>query len=176
MQSWLSRASRGLATLCRLVSGAALVAMLLVTVADVVSRYLYRLTDGAFSWSVIGSVELVSYLMLFSLLAAMAANVEKGQVVVEAFSQRLGDPWKARLSGLYLLGFVALGGIVCLGLWASAVSAAAHGEVTQDLRLPMGPIYAIAALLSALLALRGLLQAVLGAVYGVRVVAVEEVP
>ncbi len=165
MQSTLERASQWLALLCKLVAGIALVALLGVTIADVSTRYLYRLTEGAIALHVSGSVELVSYLMLFSLLAAMAANVEKSQVVVEAFSHGLSPTLKNRLHGVYLLGFAALGLILFLGLVDSAASAARHGEVTQDLRIPMGPIYYAAAVLSLLLGLRSLVHAVLSAVF-----------
>ncbi|WP_280554034.1 TRAP transporter small permease subunit [Halomonas sp. 25-S5] len=166
MQSTLERASQWLALLCKLVAGIALVGLLAVTIADVSTRYLSRLTEGAIALRVSGSVELVSYLMLFSLLAAMAANVERSQVVVEAFSHGLSPTLKNRLHGVYLLGFTALGLILFLGLVDSAASAARHGEVTQDLRLPMGPIYYAAALLSLLLGLRSLVHAVLSAVFG----------
>ncbi|MEQ5803143.1 TRAP transporter small permease subunit [Halomonas sp. H10-9-1] len=165
MQSTLERASHWLALACRLVAGLALVALLGVTIADVVTRYLYRLTEGAIALRVSGSVELVSYLMLCSLLAAMAANVEKSQVVVEAFSHGLSPNLKNRLHGVYLLGFAALGLVLFLGLLDSATAAARHGEVTQDLRMPMGPIYTVAAALSLLLGLRSLIHALLSAVF-----------
>lgn len=166
MQTQLERASQWLALLCKLVAGIALVGLLGVTIADVGTRYLSRLTEGAIALRVSGSVELVSYLMLFSLLAAMAANVEKSQVVVEAFSHGLSPTIKNRLHGVYMLGFTALGLILFLGLLDSASAAARHGEVTQDLRIPMGPIYYAAAVLSLLLGLRSLVHAVLSAVFG----------
>ncbi|MDI5890307.1 TRAP transporter small permease [Halomonas rhizosphaerae] len=166
MQTQLERASQWLALLCKLVAGIALVGLLGVTIADVGTRYLSRLTEGAIALRVSGSVELVSYLMLFSLLAAMAANVEKSQVVVEAFSHGLSPTIKNRLHGVYLLGFTALGLVLFLGLLESAASATRHGEVTQDLRIPMGPIYYAAAVLSLLLGLRSLIHAVLNAVFG----------
>ncbi|SPJ32171.1 TRAP transporter small permease [Kushneria phyllosphaerae] len=175
MQQGLLGLGRWLEVLGRFVAGVALAAMLAVTVADVTLRYLYRLTDGAVTLRITGSVEMVSYLMLFALLASMAANVEKGQVVVEAFSHRLNETLKTRLNGFYLLGFTALGLLVALGLWDSAVSAEGHGEVTQDLRLPMGPIYAVAAGLSLLLGVRSLIFAVLGLVFNYRVASVEEI-
>ncbi|MGQ4878083.1 TRAP transporter small permease subunit [Billgrantia sp. LNSP4103-1] len=166
MQVHLERVSHWLALVCRLVAGVALVALLAVTIADVGTRYLARITEGAVALRVSGSVELVSYLMLFALLAAMAANVEKSQVVVEAFSHGLSQGIKNRLHGFYLLGFAALGLVLFLGLLDSAAAAARHGEVTQDLRLPMGPIYTVAAGLSLLLGLRSLLHALLSAVFG----------
>ncbi len=167
MQAYLEKASHWLALLCRWVAGIALAALLLVTIADVSTRYLYRLTEGAIALRVSGSVELVSYLMLCSLLAAMAANVEKSQVVVEALSHRLPQWIKNRLHGVYLIGFAALGMVLFTGLLDSAAAASRHGEVTQDLRLPMGPIYYAAAVLSLLLGVRSALHALLGALFGV---------
>lgn len=165
MHSSLQRASHWLALICRLVAGIALIGLLGVTITDVGTRYLARMTEGAISFRVSGSVELVSYLMLFALLAAMAANVEKSQVVVEAFSHRLPQAIKNRLQGLFLLGFMALGLILFMGLLDSAAAATRHGSTTQDLRLPMGPIYHVAAILSLLLGLRSLIHALLGMIY-----------
>lgn len=167
MQSTLYRASHWLALVCRLVAGAALIGLLSVTIADVSTRYLARLTEGAIALRVSGSVELVSYFMLFALLAAMAANVEKSQVVVEAFSHRLPQTIKNRLQGAFLLGFTALGLILFVGLLDSAAAATRYGEITQDLRLPMGPIYQLAAVLSLLLGIRSLIHALLGVIYAV---------
>ncbi|WP_104204383.1 TRAP transporter small permease subunit [Billgrantia saliphila] len=166
MRAFLERASHWLALVCRVVAGIALLALLTVTIADVGTRYLYRLTEGAIALRVSGSVELVSYLMLCALLAAMAANVERSQVVVEAFSHGLAPAIKHRLHGVYLLGFAALGLALFLGLLESATAASRHGEVTQDLRLPLGPIYQVAAALSLLLGVRSLIHALLGAVFG----------
>ncbi|MCT8468842.1 TRAP transporter small permease [Chromohalobacter canadensis] len=166
MQQGLTRLSHWLGSLCRIIAGIALLALLSVTILDVVLRYLSDLTGGAVSLSVSGSVELVSYLLLFSLLAAMAASVEKSQVVVEALTHRMKDALKARLHGFYLLGFMVLGIILCVGLINSGLGAIAHGEVTQDLRISMGPIYLFAAFLSALLSLRSLMHVLLSGVFG----------
>ncbi len=169
----LLRFSGWLEVFSRLIAGIALIGLLGVTIVDVALRYLFRVSDGALSLSVTGSVELVSYLMLFALLAAMAANVEKAQVVVEAFSHGLRDSLKARIAGVYLLGFVVLGLVLAVGLWDAGASAASYGETTQDLRIPMAPIYFFASGLCALLSLRCLLHAVLGALFAHRAGPVE---
>lgn len=161
----LSFVSRLLARLCQLVAGLALLGLMGVTIADVLLRLVFRLSGGALNWSVVGSVELVSYLMLFALLAAMAANVEKSQVVVEAFSHGLSPTLKERLGGLFLAGFVVLGMVMAIGLWQEAGIAAQRGMVTQDLRIPMAPIYQFGSLLCALLALRSLMHTVLGLLF-----------
>lgn len=165
MQSILYKASHWLALVCRFIAGIALIGLLTVTIADVGTRYLSRLTEGMIALRVSGSVELVSYLMLFALLAAMAASVEKSQVVVEALSHRLPQAIKNRLQGLYFFGFMALGLVLCVGLLDSATHAARYGTTTQDLRLPMAPIYQFAALLSLLLGLRSFIHALLGILF-----------
>ncbi|MBD3896807.1 TRAP transporter small permease subunit [Halomonas sp. ML-15] len=157
--------SHWLARLGQLVAGIALLALMSVTMADVLTRLLFRLSAGSINWSVSGSVELVSYLMMFALLAAMAANIEKSQVVVEAFSHRLPEAFKQRLGGIYLIGFCVLGVLMTLGLWQEAASAARRGQVTQDLRIPMGPIYQFGAVLCALLAARSLIHVLLGSLF-----------
>lgn len=167
MQRRIEGFSRHLANLCWVIAGIAIVALLGVTMADVITRYLFQVTEGAIVLRVTGSVELVSYLMLCSLLAAMAANVEKSQVVVEAVTHRLPDALKTRIHGVYLLGYAVLGLVLFIGLLDSAESAASYGEVTQDLRLPMSPIYYAAAVLSLLLGVRSLIQSILSAVFGV---------
>ncbi len=144
MQSTFYRASHWLALICRLVAGVALIGLLGVTMADVSTRYLSRLTEGAIALRVSGSVELVSYLMLFALLAAMAANVEKSQVVVEAFSHRLPQAIKNRVQGVFLLGFMALGLVLFVGLLDSAAAATRHGgghprpAIAHGADLPIG--------------------------------------
>ncbi|MHB0775210.1 TRAP transporter small permease [Halomonas sp. WWR20] len=166
MQGLMTLSTR-LAQVCRYFSGIALIGVLTVTVVDVVTRYLFRATSGASSFTVTGSVELVSYLMLFALLAAMAANVEKSQVVVEAFSHGLKESIKRRVAGFYLLAFMVLGFVLAWGLWEEGSSAAEFGEVTQDLGIPMGPIYQVAAVICVFLAVRCLIHAFLGMVYAV---------
>lgn len=166
MQQGLMRLSHWLGALCKVIGGVSLLALLMVTIVDVGLRFLSDLTRGAISLSVAGSVELVSYLLLFALLAAMAASVEKSQVVVEVFTHRLDGLLKTRIHGVYLVGFAVMGLILCTGLIDSGRGALAHGEVTQDLRISMGPIYFFAAFLSALLSLRSLLHVVLSGVFG----------
>lgn len=166
MRQGLTRLSEWLGALCKIIGGVSLLAMLLVTVADVGLRYLGDVTGGAISLDVSGNVELVSYLLLFSLLAAMAASVEKSQVVVEALTYRMGDRLKSRIQGFYLIGFTFVGFSLCMGLFDSGMSALSSGHVTQTLRISMAPIDFFAAFLGALLGVRSLLHVVLNGIFG----------
>lgn len=156
----LAWADDQLARLCRLVAGICLLGMLVIAVGDVALRFIYGLTGGALGGSITGNIELIRYLMMYSLLAGMAANVERSQVVVEAFSHRLSEPLKTRIAGLFLLGFVLVGCVLVTGLWEAGVRAGEQGRVTQDLRLSMGPIYQAGAVICAGLTLRSLVAAV----------------
>lgn len=162
---WLYNTSKALEKICLYIGGIGLFSVMMITVTDVITRLLFSLTSGGVDLTIIGSVELVSYLMLLSLLATMAANVEKSQVVVEAFTHKISEENKQRIAGVYLLGFCALGGLLAWGLWEEGVNASQFGEVTQDLAIPKGPIYKISALLSIIFALRCSIQAVLGITY-----------
>ncbi|ROO28990.1 TRAP transporter small permease [Salinisphaera orenii] len=157
---WLERAALAIA-------GVALLAMMMVTVIDVALRFLFQLTDGTSGLTFMGSVELVKYLLLAALLGAMAGHVEKSQVVVEVFTNKLGDAIKARIAGLNLLIFAAVGVVLVWGIHEAARSAAEFGEVTQDLAMPKFVIYEMAAVLLVIFTVRSLIHGIRGLVQGV---------
>ncbi|RKR03410.1 TRAP-type C4-dicarboxylate transport system permease small subunit [Kushneria sinocarnis] len=163
----LSRLGTWLGHIALAFAGIALLAMMAITVVDIVLRYLFQLTDGASRLTFTGGVELVQYLMLGAMLSAMAAHVEHSQVVVELFTRALSGPLKARLAGLYLLLFAAVGSLLAMGLFETARSLAEFGEVTQDLAIPKAPMYDTAAVLFAILALRSAIYGLRGLLQGV---------
>jgi len=111
-------------------------------------------------FTVKGSVEIVSYFMLFALLAAFAAFVERSQIIVDVFTQKMPQSIKGYLMGLFMLGFFFIGVVFAWGLYESAIDALEFGKVTQDLRISMMPIYAFSAFLSLLLAIRSLIESI----------------
>lgn len=145
---------RMLAWPCQCVGVIALLAMVLVTMTDVITRFLFSVTGGSFTYTVKGSVELVSYLMLFALTCALTAYLEKSQIVVDVFTHRLSKVWQARVMGVCLLGYVVVGVCLCLGMLSDSHDAAEYGETTMDLGIPMGPIYAVSAVIFAVFTLR----------------------
>lgn len=163
----LMRVSTWLERVALAVAGVALLAMMMITVVDVALRFLFQLTGGASELTFIGSVELVKYLLLAALLGAMAGHVEKSQVVVEVFTNKLGDTVKARIAGLNLLIFAAVGAALVWGIHEAAGSAAEFGEVTQDLAMPKSMIYESAALLLVIFTVRSLIHGIHGLVMGV---------
>ena len=62
--------------------------------------------------------------------------------------------------GVFMLGFFIIGIVFAWGLFESAVDAIEFGKVTQDLRVSMMPIYLVSAFLSALLAIRSLIESI----------------
>lgn len=146
--------------ICELIGGISLIVIVLVTIADVITRYVFKLTGGDFGFTIKGTVEIVSYMMLFALLAAFAAYVERSQVIVDVFTQGISQKWKGYLMGIFMVGYFALGVVFVFGLYESAMDAAEFGKVTQDLRISMTPIYLISSFLSALLAYRALYESI----------------
>ena len=146
--------------LCQFIGGISLIIIVLTTMTDVVARYIFKLTGGEFGFTVKGSVEIVSYFMLFALLSAFAAFVERSQIIVDVFTQKMPQSIKGYMMGVFMLGFFAIGIVFAWGLYESAIDAMEFGKVTQDLRISMMPIYLISALLSALLAIRSLIESI----------------
>lgn len=156
----LNRISRFIAKICELIGGVSLVIIVVVTIADVITRYIFKLTGGDFGITIKGTVEIVSYMMLFALLSAFAAYVERAQVIVDVFTQKMSQKVKAYMMGFFMIGFFALGLVFVWGLYESALDAAEFGKTTQDLRVSMTPIFAFSSFLSALLAIRAFIESI----------------
>ncbi|HCH27029.1 MAG: TRAP transporter small permease [Psychrobacter celer] len=158
--TYLVKISTFISRLCQLIGGISLIIIVLTTMLDVIARYIFKLTGGEFGFTVKGSVEIVSYFMLFALLAAFAAFVERSQIIVDVFTQKMPKSIKGYMMGVFMLGFFIIGIVFAWGLFESAVDAIEFGKVTQDLRVSMMPIYLVSAFLSALLAIRSLIESI----------------
>lgn len=156
----LIKISTLISRLCQLLGGISLIIIVLATIADVGTRYVFKLTGGEFGFTIKGSVEIVSYFMLFALLSAFAAFVERSQIIVDVFTQKMPKAIKGYMMGVFMIGFFIIGVVFAWGLYESAIDAIAFGKVTQDLRISMMPIYLISAFLSVLLAIRSLIESI----------------
>ncbi len=143
----------------RIGSGMLLTSMMLVTLCDVLSRALFSATDGTLDLTFTGGVELVSYGMLFMVLLAFPYGVDKGQVIVDLFTERFRTRTKLRLEGLYMTGFAALSIGMTIRFFEVAGRMKRSGEVTQDLLIPLHLVYTLASCALAFLALRCVLLA-----------------
>lgn len=142
------------------VSRILLTLMMLIIVGDVITRGVFGATGGAVDLTFRGGIELVRFSLLFTIVCALPAVVEEGQVVVETFTNRFSDRKKAFMFAFYLIGFLAFGVILAIGWYKSGMAAMSHGETTQDLKIPKGPIYFGAGVCALVLAARALVCAV----------------
>ncbi|HEX5513081.1 MAG TPA: TRAP transporter small permease subunit [Gammaproteobacteria bacterium] len=142
------------------VAGVMLTAMMLIITADVVTRSLFGMSGGAIRLTVAGGVELVRFALLFTIVCALPAVVERGQVVVESFTGWMSAQGRQVLFAIYLLGFCGFGVVLAYGWYGGGVAALRNGETTQDLGIPMAPLLFAAAACAAVLAVRSFICAV----------------
>lgn len=107
--AYLVKISTFISRLCQLIGGISLIIIVLTTMLDVTARYIFKLTGGEFGFTVKGSVEIVSYFMLFALLAAFAAFVERSQIIVDVFTQKMPKSIKGYMMGVFMMGFFIIG-------------------------------------------------------------------
>ena len=144
--AYLVKISTLISRLCQFIGGISLIIIVLTTMLDVTARYIFKLTGGEFGFTVKGSVEIVSYFMLFALLAAFVAFVERSQIIVDVFTQKMPKSIKGYMMGVFMFGFFFMGIVFAWGLYERAIDAIEYGKVTQDLRISMMPIYLISSL------------------------------
>lgn len=156
----LSRLSEWISKLCQAIGGFSIVITILYTLTDVITRYMFKITQGGFGFTLKGSVEVVSYFMLFALLAAFAAYVERSQIIVDIFTQKLPYKLKAYLMGIFMLIYTIVAVYFVLGFYELTHDAMEYGNVTQDLRISMTPIYIFSGFLCVLLAIRAFIESI----------------
>lgn len=117
-----------------LLAGLLLLAIILLTVADVVSR---NLRDR----SIVGTVDITTMLLVATAYLGLASAEADGRhVSVELVESRLGARARSVFSVLRAALLVGLGALMTWGLTEVLISAAERGETTNDiLRLPTWP-------------------------------------
>ncbi len=162
----IQRILDALARALLVLAGIALVAMMFVTIIDVVVRNFGELIPFLTEVRFYGAIELVRYLFLLAMAGAMPWWIEKSQVIVELFTQKVPAKLRARIDALWLIGFALLGALLAYSLSVSAANALITGETTADLFIPMAPIRYGAAFCMGLMAARAIVVAVTGLVKG----------
>lgn len=155
----LAQLIKRIAHLMHMVGGFFLVAMMVLTLIDVVTRGIFGLTDGALDLTIPGGIELVKYSLLFTILFILPYSVDRSQVVVDLFTDHLSDRHKNWLEAIYLLGFTLLGLAMSYGFYHLIGDAAMSYETTQDLMIPMTYFYSIATFATFMLAASALVSA-----------------
>ncbi|MCB9957487.1 MAG: TRAP transporter small permease [Rhodospirillaceae bacterium] len=154
------RASHTLAHGLHMVSGVLLVAMVATVLLDVLSRSVFGATNGEVDLTFPGGVEIVSYSLLFAVLLSLPYSVNRGQVIVDIFTEVFPERVKRAMAASYNLGFTALGFGMAVAFFHSVGSALDSGETTQDLHIPLYLIYAAVSAITAVLGLRALLVSI----------------
>lgn len=150
--------------ICRrmeMVSGFLIAAMMMIVLVDVLTRALFSVTSGFLDLTFVGGIELVKYSLLFSIMYALPWCVDRSQVVVDLFTDRMGDSKKSFIEGIYFLGYALLGAGMSIRFYEAIFGAAATGETTQDLLIPLSYIYAATLFGSVMLAVRSLQVAII---------------
>jgi TRAP-type C4-dicarboxylate transport system permease small subunit len=143
-----------------LLSGLVLIAMMFVTLADVVARFVFDVTDGQVDFTFIGGVELIKYGLLIVVFFVLPNAVGRSQVFVDLFTERFPTQWNQSLDGLYQLGFMLLGFGMCYQFYHAIGEVNMTGETTQDLFIPLTYFYAITCFASGVLSIAALINAV----------------
>ncbi len=143
---------RHLATLCGLLAALALFAIMVLTLVDVGGRKLL-------SASVPGSLELTELLMVVVIFAGLPLVSLAGEhVVFDSLDRWLpAGARRVQQALVDLLCMGALGGLAWL-MWLKAGQMASYGDITAQLKLPLGPFVVLMSVLCAVTAaLHGLL-------------------
>jgi len=158
--SLLSRFVHKLSRIMYRISGVILISVMFIVLADVVTRGVFAASEGALDYTFRGGIELVSYGLLFLILFALPYVLCRAQVYVDLFVENISQRAKQIMGAVYTFGFCLLGTAMTIGFVESSLRVAETGETTQDLLIPMWCFYAIAAFGTAVLALRGLFEAI----------------
>lgn len=158
----------GVAIALHRAAGVMIVFVMFCVFADVASRALLNITDGAIDLTFRGGIELVKFGLMYSVLFAFPYAVDKGQIVVDLFTQNMTTRLQAFIDGLYLVLFAVLGALLCWRFTEAAMTTWRTGEQTQDLLISLSYIYALASVALGLLALRALSTGIDQLIHGKR--------
>ena len=138
---------RVLDALCGLLAALALFATMVLTLVDVTGRKF-------FNHSVPGSLELTEILMVVVIFAALPLVSLHGEHVVFDSLDALMPRWLRRVQqGLVDIFCAAALAALAWRMWIKAENMASYGDVTAQLRLPLGPFVTLMAVLCGVTAL-----------------------
>jgi TRAP-type C4-dicarboxylate transport system permease small subunit len=140
-------------------SGLLIVTMMVTVLLDVTTRFVFGVTDGGIDLTFVGGIEIVKFGLLFTILFALPYCVDRSQVVVDLFTERLSERKKSFLESIYFLGYTLLATGMTVRFYEAIHASVMTGETTQDLLIPMNYIYAATVFGTAMLAIRALLVA-----------------
>jgi TRAP-type transport system small permease protein len=135
-----------LSALCGVLAAVALFAIMMLTLVDVSGRKLL-------SQSVPGSLEITELLMVVVIFAALPLVSLRGEHVLFDSLDAVLPAWAQRLQQAVVDVFcaAALAGLAWL-MWQKAGQMAQYGDVTAQLKLPLGPFVQLMSVLCAVTA------------------------
>jgi len=140
-----------------MLSGFFLIMMMIVTLASVASRFVFKTTEAAIDFTFLGGIELIKFSLLFMVLFSLPYCVSRSQVIVDLFTEKMKGSTKTLLEAFYTFGFSLLGTGMCIRFYEAIGSARDSGETTQDLMIPLSYIYTGTAFATGMLAISALL-------------------
>lgn len=117
-----------------------------VVAFNVVGRAVFDISGSTVNLMIFGAIELSQYALMISIFAAIPAMLGTGLIRVDILSNQFPDIVQDVLNRIWLLLLAAFGGILFLAFFDFAITALERGDQTQDLRWPLWPFYAVAAL------------------------------
>ena len=141
------------------IAGTVLVSMMFITLADVISRAIFGMTEGAVDFTFIGGIELTKYGLLTVVLFSLPHAVGRSQVIVDLFTEKWSNRVKNLVEAFYMFGFTLIGSGMSYRFYHAIEYANDSGETTQDLFIPLSYLYGLSAFATSVLAIAALLTA-----------------
>ncbi|MEO0991143.1 MAG: TRAP transporter small permease subunit [Pseudomonadota bacterium] len=157
----LTQVLHGIRVLCLWVAIAATFVMFAVVAFNIVGRAIFDATGGGVNLMIFGAIEMSQYALMISVFAAIPAMLGAGLIRVDILSKQFPPFLQAAADRLWLLLLAAFAAVLCLAFFDFAQTALERGDQTQDLRWPLWPFYAVAALECA-----ALMVLAIGGVFG----------
>lgn len=147
--------------LCGLIAGAALMAVMLLVVANVLLRYLFNMPIG-------GTLELTEGALPFIIFLSLAmTQYEGGHIKVVLLTRKLPERLQRALLVLAMLAGAALFAWATYAGWKLTAKSIAIGEIERgSIRYPLWPVKGVIAFGMALLTVQFLIDATAAALGG----------
>ena len=131
---------------CLWVAIAATFLMFAVVAFNILARGLFDATGGGVNMMISGAIELSQYALMISIFAAIPAMLGTGLIRVDILSKQF-PIWLHRITErLWLLLIAGFAAVLFMAFFEFAQTAFDRGDQTQDLRWPLWPFYAVAAI------------------------------
>ncbi len=144
--------------LCERIAFAAVLFLFAVVAANVVARAIFDATNASVNLMIPGAIELASYTLLIAVFAAFPVSLKHGMVRVDVLVGHLPRVVRRELNRLWSLLTLGLAVALALLFWHEMQAVRAQGDITQDLRLPLWPVYGVLTIECAVLALAALAE------------------